>query len=204
MTTVGIVFSMLFETINFFGQYDWRDFFFCHDWSPNFRGDSPIWVSSRFCGARFTSALSRCSFAVPVGLFAAIYLSEYASPRMRADRQAADRGAGRYPHHRLRPVRADHSGPAVARLFRGAHGAWVHSASSVMTAGLVMGVMLIPLCQLAVGRHHQCGPASDARRLARPWRHPVRDDPPGRAPRRLARHRRRHPAGRVAAPLARR
>ncbi len=83
MTTVGIVFSMLFESLNFFGQYDWRDFFFSTTWSPNFRGNSDLGIIPLLWGTLYVSFIALL-FAVPVGLFAAIYLSEYASPRMRS------------------------------------------------------------------------------------------------------------------------
>jgi phosphate transport system permease protein len=83
LTTIGIVFSMLFETRNFFSQYDWRDFFFSTTWSPNFRGNSDLGIIPLIWGTLYISFIALL-FAVPIGLFAAIYLSEYAGPRMRS------------------------------------------------------------------------------------------------------------------------
>jgi phosphate transport system permease protein len=49
-------------------------------------------------------------------------------------------------------------------------------AQSIFTAGLVMGVMLIPVVSSLVRRHHHRGAASDARRLARARRDALRND----------------------------
>lgn len=82
LTTVGIVLSMLFETVNFFGLHAWSDFFFGTTWAPNFRGDSELSILPLLWGTLYISAIALL-VAVPVGLFAAIYLSEYASPAVR-------------------------------------------------------------------------------------------------------------------------
>ena len=83
LTTLGIVASMLFEAMQFFRQYDWRDFFLSADWSPNFRGDSALGILPLLWGTLYVSFIALL-LAVPVGLLAAIYLSDYAGPRMRA------------------------------------------------------------------------------------------------------------------------
>jgi phosphate transport system permease protein len=54
LTTFGIVASLLFETIHFFGLYPARDFFFSTVWNPQFRGGSDLGISRCF-GARSTS-----------------------------------------------------------------------------------------------------------------------------------------------------
>ncbi|MFK7752814.1 MAG: PstC family ABC transporter permease, partial [Sedimentitalea sp.] len=83
MTTLGIVFSMLFETVNFFGLHAWRDFFFGGTWAPNFRGDSELSILPLLWGTIYISIVALL-VAVPIGLFAAIYLSEYASNTVRS------------------------------------------------------------------------------------------------------------------------
>jgi phosphate transport system permease protein len=83
LTTIGIVMSMLFESQNFFSQYNWVDFFFSSTWSPNFRGDSQLGLLPLLWGTFYISFIALV-VAVPIGLFPAIYLSEYAGPRMRA------------------------------------------------------------------------------------------------------------------------
>lgn len=142
MTTIGIVLSMLFETFNFFGQYGWRDFFFSLTWSPNFRGNSDLGIIPLLWGTLYVSFIALI-FAVPVGLFAAIYLSEYASPRMRAIAKPAIEILAGIPTIVYGLFALITVGPLLRDVFAEPMGLG-QSASSVMTAGLVMGVMLIP------------------------------------------------------------
>ncbi|PUB19408.1 phosphate ABC transporter permease subunit PstC [Yoonia sediminilitoris] len=142
MTTVGIVFSMLFETYNFFGQYDWRNFFFSTTWSPNFRGNSDLGILPLLWGTLYISFIA-LAFAVPIGLFAAIYLSEYAGPRMRSVAKPAIEVLAGIPTIVYGLFALFIVGPALRDYFAEPMGLG-QSASSVMTAGLVMGIMLIP------------------------------------------------------------
>ncbi len=142
MTTVGIVFSMLFETFNFFGQYDWRDFFLSTNWSPNFRGNSDLGIIPLLWGTLYISFIA-LAFAVPIGLFAAIYLSEYAGPRMRSIAKPAIEVLAGIPTIVYGLFALITVGPFLRDYFASPMG-FGESASSVMTAGLVMGVMLIP------------------------------------------------------------
>ena len=79
LTTVGIVLSLVFETANFFRQYPWQSFFFSLTWSPNFHGNSQLGIIPLLWGTLYISFIALL-VAVPIGLFAAIYLSEYATP----------------------------------------------------------------------------------------------------------------------------
>ena len=142
MTTVGIVFSMLFESLNFFGQYDWRDFFFSTTWSPNFRGNSDLSILPLLWGTLYVSFIALL-LAVPIGLFAAIYLSEYAGPRMRAVAKPAIELLAGIPTIVYGLFALITVGPLLRDYFAEPMG-FGQSASSVMTAGLVMGIMLIP------------------------------------------------------------
>ena len=83
LTTVGIVFSMVFESLNFFSQHPWQDFFLGGTWAPNFRGNSELSILPLLWGTLYISFIALL-VAVPIGLFAAIYLSEYAGSKMRA------------------------------------------------------------------------------------------------------------------------
>lgn len=80
-TTTAIVISLLFPALSFFGEVPIGDFLFGTTWAPTFTpadfGVLPIVVGT------FSTALWGMLFAVPVGLGAGIYLSEYASPRVR-------------------------------------------------------------------------------------------------------------------------
>ena len=142
LTTVGIVLSMLFETTNFFRDYSWRDFFFSAEWSPNFRGNSALGILPLLWGTLYISFIA-LFFAVPIGLFAAIYLSEYAGPRMRAIAKPAIEILAGIPTIVYGLFALITVGPFLRDYFAAPMG-FGQSASSVMTAGLVMGVMLIP------------------------------------------------------------
>ena len=90
LTTIGIVLSVLFETIHFFQLVPPQDFFFGTVWDPRFSSvgrtlsgaDGQFGLLPLLWGTMFISIVALL-VAVPVGLFAAIYMSEYAGPRVR-------------------------------------------------------------------------------------------------------------------------
>jgi phosphate transport system permease protein len=81
LTTTGIVLSLLEETISFFGDVSLGDFLFGTEWSPLFEPPS-FGVLPLVLGTLIVSFIGM-AVAVPLGLGAAIYLSEYARPRVR-------------------------------------------------------------------------------------------------------------------------
>ena len=146
LTTVGIVLSMLFETINFFGLHDWKDFFFGSTWAPNFRGDSDLSILPLLWGTIYISLIALV-VAVPVGLFAAIYLSEYAGPKTRSIAKPLLEILAGIPTIVYGLFALLTVGPLLLTAFGdgGLLGVdWMKGATSVLTAGLVMGIMLIP------------------------------------------------------------
>ncbi|KIC11385.1 ABC transporter permease [Leisingera sp. ANG-M1] len=146
LTTVGIVLSMLFETKNFFGLHSWTDFFFGSTWAPNFRGDSELSILPLLWGTLYISFIALL-VAVPVGLFAAIYLSEYASNTVRSFAKPLLEILAGIPTIVYGLFALLMVGPALAGVFAkgGLLGVeWMAGATSVLTAGLVMGIMLIP------------------------------------------------------------
>jgi phosphate transport system permease protein len=83
LTTVCIVGSLLFETLSFFGEVPVFDFLFGTKWSPTFAGEQASFgVLPLLWGTLYLSLIALV-VAVPLGLLAAIYLSEYAPPRVR-------------------------------------------------------------------------------------------------------------------------
>lgn len=145
LTTVGIIFSMVFETRNFFLQYPWHDFFFGLTWSPSFSGRggaSQLGIIPLLWGTLYVSFIALL-VAVPVGLFAAIYLSEYASPKMRAIAKPLIEILAGIPTIVYGLFALITVGPLLRDYFAAPLGIG-DSSSSVMTAGIVMGVMLIP------------------------------------------------------------
>lgn len=146
LTTVGIVFSMLFETVNFFGLHDWKDFFFGTVWAPNFRGDSELAILPLLWGTLYISVVALL-VAVPIGLFAAIYLSEYASKGVRGFAKPLLEILAGIPTIVYGLFALVTFGPFLLSMFGegGTFGLnWMTDARSVATAGIVMGIMLIP------------------------------------------------------------
>lgn len=141
-TTAGIVLSMLFETRNFFAQYDWRAFFFSSNWTPQFQGNSDLGILPLLWGTLYISFIA-LALAVPVGLFTAIYLSEYASRRHRAIVKPMIEVLAGIPTIVYGLFALITVGPLLRDYFAQPLGLG-NSGSSVMTAGLVMGIMLIP------------------------------------------------------------
>jgi phosphate transport system permease protein len=81
LTTTGIVLSLVQETVVFFGEVGVGDYLFGTDWSPLFEPAS-FGVLPLVLGTFLISAVAML-VAIPLGLGAAIYLSEYAHPRTR-------------------------------------------------------------------------------------------------------------------------
>jgi phosphate transport system permease protein len=81
LTTTAIVISLIGPTIGFFEVVPVNEFLFGTDWTPQF--EPPSFGVLAIVAGTLNVALWGMLFAVPVGLGAAIYLSEYATPRVR-------------------------------------------------------------------------------------------------------------------------
>jgi phosphate transport system permease protein len=147
-TTIGIVLSVLYESIRFFRAVPVTDFLFGLDWSPQtaIRADQvgssgAFGAVPVFLGTLLISAIAM-SVAVPIGLMSAIYLSEYANRRVRTVTKPVMEILAGIPT----VVYGFFAALTVAPLIRGwgaAFGLDVSSESAI-AAGLVMGVMIIP------------------------------------------------------------
>ena len=89
LTTAGIVLSMLFETLHFFKHVSPLDFFLGTVWDPRFSAagraggaEGQFGLLPLLWGTAYISIVA-LAVAVPVGLFSAIYMSEYASRTVR-------------------------------------------------------------------------------------------------------------------------
>ncbi len=142
LTTIGIVFSMLSESLDFFSKYPASEFFFGLTWSPNFRGDSDLGLIPLLWGTLYISAISMI-VAVPLGLFAAIYLAEYASKNTRAAVKPAIEIIAGIPSVVFGLFALVTVGPFLRDYFAQPLGLG-NSGSSVMTAGIVVGIMNVP------------------------------------------------------------
>lgn len=145
-TTLGIVFSVIFNTIEFFQLYPAKDFFLSLTWSPSFGGGSELGVFPLLWGTLYISLIA-LMVAVPTGLFSAIYLSEYSSPKMRAFAKPLLEVLAGIPTIVYGLFALLTVGPLLVNVFGdgGLLGVnWMQGGTAVMTAGLVMGIMLIP------------------------------------------------------------
>lgn len=81
LTTTAIVVSLVLPTIDFFNIVPVDEFLFGTDWSPQF--EPPSFGVLAIVAGTLNVTLWGMLFAIPMGLGAAIYLSEYATPRVR-------------------------------------------------------------------------------------------------------------------------
>ena len=142
LTTAGIVGSLLIETIHFFQLYPASDFFFSTTWNPKFGGGSSLGIWPLIWGTLYVSAISLI-VAVPIGLMSAIYLAEYASRATRSWVKPAIEILAGIPTIVYGLFALITVGPLLRDYFAQPLG-FGDSSSSVMTAGLVMGIMVIP------------------------------------------------------------
>ena len=148
LTTVGIIFSVFFETIRFFGKVSFFEFFFGTHWSPQtaLRADQvaaegAFGMIPLFTGTLLISAIAML-VAVPVGLLSAIYLSEYASKRMRGIIKPLLEMLAGIPTVVYGFFAALTVAPFIANL---AESLGIDASSqSALAAGGVMGIMIIP------------------------------------------------------------
>lgn len=159
-TTVGIVFSVIFESIRFFQIVPIQEFIFGTQWSPqlSIRADQvgssgAFGAVPLFTGTLLISAIAML-VAVPTGLMTAIYLSEYASSRVRSVVKPILEILAGIPT----VVYGFFAALTIAPMIKnGLHGLGLDiaflgvsigplevSGESALAAGLVMGVMIIP------------------------------------------------------------
>ena len=148
LTTAGIVLSMLFETLHFFSHVAPMDFFFGTVWDPRFSAagraggaEGQFGLLPLLWGTTYISIVA-LSVAVPVGLFSAVYMSEYASKTVRTIVKPLLEILAGIPTIVYGFFALVTFGPFVRDL--GASIGLGISATSVLTAGFIMGVMLIP------------------------------------------------------------
>jgi phosphate transport system permease protein len=155
LTTVGIVFSMLFEAIDFFGRVSPAEFFFGTVWDPRFAAAGSGGAEGQFglipllAGTLYIAFVAML-FAVPTGLLAAIYMAEYADRRVRGVVKPLLEVLAGIPTIvygffalvTVGPTLRDISAQ-IAGLATGSYAPFIQ-AQSIITAGLVMGIMLIP------------------------------------------------------------
>ncbi len=149
LTTLGIVVSLVFETVRFFGMVSPMDFLFGTQWgpdpmsNPNNPDGSRYGAIPLFWGTIFIGAIIAMIVAIPLGLMSAIYLTQYADPRLRAWIKPALEILAGVPTVVYGYFAALTVAPAI-RDWALAIGISNASSESALAAGLVMGVMIIP------------------------------------------------------------
>jgi phosphate transport system permease protein len=153
LTTIGIVLSLIFESLRFFRMVPLHDFLFGTHWSPQSAfvaagaeggGETNPEVFGAvplFVGTLLITTIAML-VAAPVGLMAAIYLSDYAGPRFRAIGKPVLEVLAGIPT----VVYGFFAALTVAPFIRRAGEAigLSPSSESALAAGLVMGIMIIP------------------------------------------------------------
>jgi phosphate transport system permease protein len=148
LTTVGIILSLLFESLRFFSAVPFHEFLFGLDWSPQtaMRADQvgssgAFGAVPLFMGTLLISGIAM-TVAVPVGLLSAIYMAEYAPRKVRSVVKPLLEILAGIPT----VVYGFFAALTIAPFFRGmgeSVGLDV-SSESALAAGAVMGIMIIP------------------------------------------------------------
>ncbi|WP_447928587.1 MULTISPECIES: phosphate ABC transporter permease subunit PstC [unclassified Vreelandella] len=145
-TTIGIVLSMLGEALRFFSFIHPADFFFGTVWNPRFStagssGQGEFGLLPLLWGTLMVSAIALL-VAIPVGLMTAIYMAEYASPWLRSIAKPVIEILAGIPTIVYGFFALTVIGPFLSMLgdFVGIN----IRTTSAMTAGIAMGIMIIP------------------------------------------------------------
>lgn len=150
LITVGIVVSVLFESLTFFQSVSPLSFLFGTQWSPQLAirvdqigASGAFGAVPLFVGTLMVAGIALV-VAIPVGLMSAIYLSEYARPAVRDVLKPLLEVLAGIPTVVYGFFAALTMGPLVRELFAGI-GLDGVSPQSALAVGLVMGVMIIPV-----------------------------------------------------------
>lgn len=148
VTTVGIVASLLWESIRFFSIINPFAFLTGLKWSPQsaalgFGQDDAFGAVPLFWGTIFIGAIIAMAVAIPLGLMSAVYLTQYARPAVRKWMKPILEVLAGVPTVVYGYFAALTVAPAL-RNFAVAVGIGGASSESALAAGLVMGVMIIP------------------------------------------------------------
>ncbi|MEM8552918.1 MAG: phosphate ABC transporter permease subunit PstC, partial [Pseudomonadota bacterium] len=146
LTTVGIVLSVLSEAIRFFTYVDPLSFLFGTEWNPRFatvgsEDQGQFGLIPLLWGTIMITIIAML-VAVPIGLMSAIYLSEYAGPRFRFFAKPLLEVLAGIPTIVYGIFAIFTVGPLFSAV-GDAIGLNI-MATSAFTAGVVMGIMIIP------------------------------------------------------------
>jgi phosphate transport system permease protein len=135
-TTVGIVYVLLKESLLFFSNVPLWDFLTDSQWTPLF-SDAHFGIAVLLSGTLTSSAVALC-IAIPLGTIIAIYLSEFAGHRTRETLKPTLELLSGVPTIIYGYFALLFVTPLLQKIFPGLPG------FNVLSAGLVMGIMIIP------------------------------------------------------------
>lgn len=146
LTTIGIVLSMVNETLKFFTFIKPTDFFFGTTWNPRFSTTSATDQGSfgllpLLSGTMMIAGIALL-VAIPLGLMVAIYLAEYAPSKLRSTVKPVIEVLAGIPTIVYGFFALVTVGPFLSDL--GQTMGLTIRATSALTAGVVMGIMIIP------------------------------------------------------------
>lgn len=141
LTTFGVLFSILFEAIEFFQMRSFWYFITGTEWSPGV-DDSKFGALPIFAGT-FMITFIAMAVALPIGLGSAVFMSEYASPSMRNKLKPLLEILAGIPTVVYGFFAAITVAPLIVKFFDlfGIHA----SFNSALASGVVMGIMIIPV-----------------------------------------------------------
>jgi phosphate transport system permease protein len=137
LTTVGIIWVLFSESIGFFREVSIIDFLTDTQWTPLFT-NKHFGILPLLCGTLVTTLIA-LAVAVPTGLISAVYLSEYATSRMRQTIKPLLEILAAIPTVVYGYFALLFVTPLLRRFIPGLSG------FNALSAGLVMGIMIIPL-----------------------------------------------------------
>ena len=136
LTTLGIVYVLVSESIVFFRQVGIVDFLTDTQWTPLF-DDAHYGIMVLISGTLVSSAVA-LALAIPMGTVIAIYLSEFANPKVRELAKPVLELLGGIPTIVFGYFALLIVSPLLQKVFPGLPG------FSLLSAGLVMGIMIMP------------------------------------------------------------
>ena len=134
--TFAIIFILLKESLNFFAEVSLFDFLTDTQWTPLF-DDAHFGILTLISGT-VTTTLVALAVAVPLGLTIAIYISEFASPRLRETIKPILELLGAVPTVVFGYFALIVVTPLLQKIYPDLPG------FNMLSAGLVMGIMIVP------------------------------------------------------------
>ncbi|MCG3111669.1 MAG: phosphate ABC transporter permease subunit PstC [Candidatus Manganitrophus sp. SB1] len=135
--TLGIIGVLLFETLSFFGEVSIIDFLTDTQWTPLF-AEKHFGILPLFAGTFLTTAIAM-AVSLPIGLISAIYLSEYASDRVRTTIKPFLEILAAVPTVVYGYFALLFVTPMLQKFFPELSG------FNALSPGIVMGIMIIPI-----------------------------------------------------------